>query len=358
MADKQPQVLVVGGGPAGACAARAAAEAGARVLLIEAKRRLGSPPHCAEYVPRLLTREVEFPARSVAWPVENMVTRLSDQTINTAAPGYILDRDRFDRGLAEAAASAGAEIRVGIRLIRIDGPNLIVRGPRGEETVTPDVVVAADGAASGLRRLAGRPTPKRLTGVQMQVPLVQNLNHTLVLFNPAWRYGYAWLFPKETTANLGLGFLETAPGQAWAALEELSDSLQEERLIKAGSLSRSVGAIVVEGPYYPLAEHELFPFPVLFAGDAAGLTHPITGAGIPQAVISGQSAGRAAAGYVRSGDTDEFNSYEREMKSRFGRTLNQAGQKRAWLESNWDEGRFIETIKRTWPAFREYWIRD
>ncbi len=40
---------------------------------------------------------------------------------------------------------------------------------------------------------------------------------------------------------------------------------------------------------------------MIFCGDAAGLTHPITGAGIPQAAFSGDLAGRATAAAVKAG---------------------------------------------------------
>ena len=69
-------VLVVGGGPAGAMAARAAVKAGARTRLIEAKRRVGSLPHCAEFVPKLLAREVDIPGRAKVQAVKGMDTRV------------------------------------------------------------------------------------------------------------------------------------------------------------------------------------------------------------------------------------------------------------------------------------------
>ena len=57
-------VLVVGLGPAGARAARAAAQAGARVLAIDRKRVAGQPVQCAEFVPAMIGIEVEAMARS------------------------------------------------------------------------------------------------------------------------------------------------------------------------------------------------------------------------------------------------------------------------------------------------------
>ncbi|HEX7343339.1 MAG TPA: FAD-dependent oxidoreductase, partial [bacterium] len=45
-------VIVVGGGPAGAMAAKSAAQGGASTLLLEKDRELGLPVRCAEAVGR------------------------------------------------------------------------------------------------------------------------------------------------------------------------------------------------------------------------------------------------------------------------------------------------------------------
>ena len=163
-------ILVVGAGPAGASAALEATKAGRSVLLIDAKRRAGADCHCAEYVPRRLALEMDFPERSVAWPVSAMETRLDDESIITPAPGFILDRTRFDAGLVESAAAAGAEIQVQTRFIGLEDQDWILRSPRGETRLRPRAVVAADGAASRVRRLLGFSPPRLLTGAQIRVP--------------------------------------------------------------------------------------------------------------------------------------------------------------------------------------------
>jgi geranylgeranyl reductase family protein len=349
MTPDKVDVLVIGGGPAGSMAALEAARAGASVLLVEAKRKFGERPHCAEYVPRALALEIDFPDRAVVQSVEAMETVVDGETTVTEAPGYILDRAVFDHGLAEAAASAGAIPLVATRLAAVDGDGWMLMGPGRIQTVHPKVVVAADGATGTVRRLLGKPGARRLTGVQAEVQLTDPMNRTRVYFGREWRFGYAWLFPKGRSANLGLGMAEFRPAEARDALSRLKNRLLSEGTIRPGITGRSVGAIVVSGPF-----DEFQIGRVLFAGDAAGLTHPITGAGIPQAAISGREAGKAAAQIALGRDPDAARVYEKEIRSRYGRTLEHAAAKRADLERRWDEEDFGRLVRRTWPAFREY----
>ena len=342
-------ILVVGGGPAGCAAAAAAAKSGARVLLVEAKRRLGERPHCAEWTPRLLAGEVDFPDRSVVQTTNNMVSYGPGFEKTTPAPGFILDRSRFDHGLGEQAAVAGAEIRCAVRLAALDRKTATLKGPWGMDRVTPELIIAADGAASTVRRLTGLRVPRRLTGVQVEVPLTEPLTDTRVLFHPDWRYGYAWLFPKGPVANLGLGMMENRVGEAREALESLRLDMAGRGMIGAGCLGRSVGAIVTDGPDRTMVHDR-----VLFTGDAAGLTHPITGAGIPQAVISGREAGLAAAGFLDRGDRESLAEYDESIRDLYDSTISRALAKRRRLEAGWAGEPFAELIFNTWPAFPEY----
>ncbi|MFH1136194.1 MAG: geranylgeranyl reductase family protein [Pseudomonadota bacterium] len=342
-------ILVVGGGPAGGAAAAEAARAGAGVVLVEAKRRLGERPHCAEWVPRLLAREVEFPERCVVQTTSNMVTIGPGFEASTPAPGFILDRGRFDHGLGEQAAGAGADIRCGARLVAWDQGAATLKGPWGLEKIRADLVIAADGAASTVRRLMGLKAPRRLTGVGVEVPLVRPLDDTQVHFNPRWRHGYAWLFPKGPVANLGLGLLEIRPGEAREALEDFRLEMIRREVIRPGCLGRSVGAIAVDGP-----EKSLIHDRVILTGDAAGLTHPITGAGIPQAVISGREAGRAAAAFIDQGDQAVLSAHDGNILDLYGATLAWGLGKRRHLENNWTSEPFPDLIAGTWPAFRKY----
>ena len=92
---------------------------------------------------------------------------------------------------------------------------------------------------------------------------------------------------------------------------------------------------------------------VLLVGDAAGHTHPITGAGIANAVVCGEMAGRWAAKAVEKDNVSVLKHYDRQWQDLFQDTLDRAHQRRQTMESGWQD--FTRTVKSCWIGFREYY---
>ncbi|MFZ5585365.1 MAG: geranylgeranyl reductase family protein [Thermodesulfobacteriota bacterium] len=336
-------VLVVGGGPAGARAGAAAARAGARALVVERKRRGGALPHCAEFVPRLIALEAPVPGRARAQAVEGMQTGLAGVDRYSPGPGWVLDRQVFDYALLEDAAQAGAEVWAASRLKGRENGRWLVERAGQTVTVIAGAVVAADGAASAVAGLMGWPRQPLLAGVQYTVPLLKPMERTQVWLDPAYRHGYAWLFPRGASANLGLGCRVQAKPRR--LLNDLRERLVGQGLIGPGVLALGGGAIPVGGP-----RSELVRGDVLLAGDAAGLTHPVSGAGIPQAVFSGAEAGAAAAA-LAGGDHAAGDAYAQAIDLRYGRSLAAGLAARRRQEAEWDGPDFAGLMAATWPAW-------
>jgi geranylgeranyl reductase family protein len=287
-------VAVVGGGPAGACAARVLAERGARVVILE-KHALPRYKTCGGGVVGRALRALPPAARGA---VERecraaelnflddglrFVTRRAQPVIS------MVMRDRFDAALVGAAEAAGAEIRP-----RCEA-GALTRRPGGVDIATADgtvaarFVVAADGATSRLAAQAGWRETRRAPALEAEVWVDDAI---FARYLTAARFdfgvipaGYGWVFPKR--AHLSIGVLTTRRGgvNLPAVLARYLDTLD---------LGRSP-RVEKHGFLIPLApRREGFARDrVLLTGDAAGFADPLMGEGITAAIESGTLAARA-----------------------------------------------------------------
>lgn len=341
-------VLIVGAGPAGTSAARTAAGAGADVLVIERRSRIGEPVRCAEYIPRLLTQTVKIPPKAIVQKIEGMITFLpGDEEIRKTAPGFMLDRAEFDRALARAAENSGAEILMGTRAVSRDGDRIRVKGPSGDGDIRSKVIIGADGPHSRVGSWIGQKNKRFLWAIQHTVELREPACDTEVYLGKEYPGGYGWLFPKGWLANVGVGVQMASIKHAKQALKTLKDRLAD----RIGRVTDgTTGYIPAGGPLTSTDKSER----IILVGDAAGHSHPITGGGIPQAVICGAMAGRAAAASVR-GDTEAFEDYVNQWHRVFGAALDKAAEKRVTLEKGWNEEDRTALLRKCWVACREYY---
>ncbi len=347
-------VLVVGLGPAGAAAAAAAARRGHAVVAIERKRVAGKPVQCAEFVPAILGSEVAGLARAVRQPIDSMRTYVEDDAADLAQnfPGYMLDRAAFDAGLLDLAIASGARCSLGVTA-RIDAPTGCVRLSDGR-IIDPRVIIGADGPRSTVGRAVGTVNAHCVETRQITIPLVRPQRSTDIFLSANIPGGYGWLFPKRNVANLGAGVLPEHRGRLKAIVIGLHRKLARDGVVGDAIGAVTGGAIPVGGMLKPAGT--LGRARVLLAGDAAGLTNPVTGAGIAAAVISGRLAGSAAAAELE-GDPNAAGDYAEELEALFGAALARALRHRRALETAWRDagapGKAM--LRRGWIAYPEYW---
>ena len=345
-------VLVVGLGPGGGAAAAAAAEQGARVIAIDKKRRVGEPVQCAGFIPLPLGGYARGEG-VLQQRVSGMRSLLPSGAVQESPfPGLMIERAAFDQALAARAEEAGAALRLATTLLSVDFRRRIaqvVDGDRRRE-IRYRVLLAADGPLSKVARLLGLPPQRVAHSRQYTVPLSRGLTDTQVWLSPAYPGGYAWLFPRGQSANLGLGIDEEFGRNLKAPLDALHRTLVAAGVVRAEILHRTGGAIPLGGLRKSLVAGD-----VLFVGDAAGLTHPVTGAGIGAAVLSGEEAGRVAARHA-AGEPLALAGYDEAMRDLFGPTLERALRVRESLRRVWatPAAALDENQRRGWIAFDEY----
>ncbi|MEW5963747.1 MAG: geranylgeranyl reductase family protein [Pseudomonadota bacterium] len=347
-------VLVVGLGPAGASAAVEAARRGASVLAIDRKQEAGRPVQCAELVPTMIGQEIDGLTRALRQPVRDMTTFVESEPPHTRGqfPGAMIDRASFDADLVRRAEAAGAACAFAVSLRSLDGEG-VARLSDGR-AFAPRVIVGADGPRSAVGAAVGIVNRELAETRQITVPLLQPFAETDIFLTRRLPGGYAWLFPKREVANLGLGGDGEWRHRFKSLLEDLHRQLIAQGRVGESVLAITGGAIPVGGLLQ--AATRFGGAAVLLAGDAAGLTNPVTGAGIASAVVSGRLAGEAAA-HIAAGDAAAAEDYAEEVHDLFAPSLSRALARRRELMAIY--ARRAEPtaaeLRRCWIAFEEYW---
>lgn len=306
-------VVVVGAGPAGASAAYAAAVAGRRVLLLE-KAELPRYKTCGGGIigpsRDALPPGFELP---LSERVHAVTFSLSGKLARTRRSRNMLfglvNRPEFDQALVDAAVKAGAEVRTGVTVSRVEqhGPSVPDRRTvavvlSGEsEPVLAHAVVGADGSASRIGAHVGVRMDQVDLGLEAEIPVPKSVaedwaGRVLIDWGPL-PGSYGWVFPKGDTLTVGV---ISERGEGAATKRYLDDFIARlglagfEPSISSGHLTRC------RADDSPLSRGR-----VLVCGDAAGLLEPWTREGISFALRSGRLAGEWAVQIAEAHDAVE-----------------------------------------------------
>jgi geranylgeranyl reductase family protein len=309
---RSPDVVVVGAGPAGSAAAITLARAGRDVLVVD-RARFPREKCCGDGLTagalRLLERLGLDPSAVPSWtPVDDVWVRSpSGRTVAFPLPrddglfAAVARRRDLDAALVSLAREAGATVLDGRAVASARHADAgVVLEVDGVGEVRAPHAIGADGMWSPLRRALGRAEPgyrgewhafrQYFTGVG---PM--GSERLWVWFEEDLLPGYAWSFPLPGgVANVGFGIQRADGASVRAMADQWRDLLGRPHVREVlGPRARPEGA------------HRAWPIParvdqatlscgrVLFAGDAAGATDPLTGEGIGQALLTGILAAEA-----------------------------------------------------------------
>ncbi|MFE1232275.1 geranylgeranyl reductase family protein [Streptomyces sp. NPDC058745] len=302
-------VVVVGAGPAGASAAYAAAVTGRRVLLLE-KAELPRYKTCGGGIigpsRDALPPGFELPLQDRVHAVTFSLNGRFARTRRSRRMLFgLINRPEFDAGLVEQAQKAGAELRTGVTVSRVEqhGPSVPDRRTvavvlADGETVLARAVVGADGSAGRIGAHVGVKLDQVDLGLEVEIPVPPSVaedwkGRVLIDWGPM-PGSYGWVFPKGDTLTVGV---ISARGEGAATKRYLEDFVARlglagfEPSISSGHLTRC------RSDDSPLSRGR-----VLVCGDAAGLLEPWTREGISFALRSGRLAGEWAVRIAEATD--------------------------------------------------------
>ena len=303
---ERSELLVIGGGPAGAAAAIRAANAGAKVTVFE-KGAYGRDKVCGDgLTPRAVgaMRELKLGVEGAhridgLRMIAGRKVRELDWPATSRFPphGAVWPRRRFDAFLMDAAAEAGATMLYEHEAVPIiEGDRVVGVAACGRKWRGDMVVVAAGAQGTVARMLGAGRVPDEPFGLAIRTYAEsprhadRHLESCLTLKDEQGTPvpGYGWTFPAgDGTVNIGVGALSTMKGFKKLNLNSLLDSYRD--LVRD---SWSLGPNLERPRAWrlPMSTMRRHGPGWVAIGDAAGLVNPMNGEGIDYGLESGMLA--------------------------------------------------------------------
>jgi geranylgeranyl reductase family protein len=340
-------LLVIGGGPAGASAASWAAGQGLDVVIVE-RRAFPREKTCGDALTPRAVRALHDMGLGGSLAelhrVQGLRLRAHRRSVDIAWPehaelpatGYVVRRSRLDSLVVDHAVQRGAQLRQQSDAVAPVVRNGLVVGAvvrdlarGGTDEVAARYVIVADGANSRVGRALGAVRDRTYPqGMAIRAYFASSGSHDAWLESTldvrdrsgAALPGIGWVFPGgDGTVNVGVGLVSTY--RDWTSvnttrlLSEFAATLADRwHLDPAAPLAAPVGGrLPMGGSIGPKAGPNW-----LLAGDAAGSVNPFNGDGIATAYETGRLAAMLVAEALASGNGLALQQYPSLLDARYG----------------------------------------
>lgn len=360
-------VVVIGGGPAGATAAQHLAQQGHSVLLLD---RAGRIKPCGGAIPPRLIRDFAIPDELlVAKATTARVIAPSSRKVDMDIGGFVgmVDREVFDEWLRERAKGDGAERCSGTfaHLSRdADGVSRVhykskIDNQERDYSIRAKCVIGADGARSRVAQQA-MPEVGTVPSVFAYHEIIQSpANENAPDYDGArcdvYYQGhvspdfYGWVFPHGKTVSVGVGSAHKGFSLRGAVSE-----LRKTAQLEDPPTIRREGAPI---PLKPLSRWDNGR-DVILAGDAAGVVAPASGEGIYYAMLCGQIVGETVHEFLESQDVRVLKKARKAFMKQHGRVFWILGMlQHFWYRNDKRRERFVnmcgdkDVQRLTWQAY-------
>jgi geranylgeranyl reductase family protein len=334
-------VIVVGAGPGGSAAGMELARAGYNVCIIE-KQHIGTEGRykaCGGALAWELVDETKLPQELIDREIQCLdLHHVDGEIFHKVGRGAVVWRSVFDKYLLDLALKEGCKLSENDPLLAVEklpprpeGSDYCFTVHTPKNTYTSKFLVAADGVNSPTLKQLGFPPftqdslvltitrEIRVGATQIATTLGDAKVHLFFGIKDLIGQGYAWLFPKKETISVGWGnTLSKIQGTSVRnAYQKFLDLPLVKTATKAGTLLQDKPHLIPVGFKGEIARDK-----VIGVGDAIGAVDPISGKGIPYALLSGQLAARSIKHVEDKGKIDQLaQHYTKAVNMKFGTVL-------------------------------------
>ena len=314
-------VVIIGGGAAGASAAFHLATAGHKVALLEKNIDKKIKP-CGGGMSAAVQNWFPFDLKTIVDEVIRTVEFswcLSDQVVAElpgSAPFWIVRREKLDELLTTQAVDAGAELISPFQVNRITKAGKVweVTSTANNELVAKTIVIA-DGSSSPWPQKfgLGPRNPHHATTTSVRLEGRGNLKAETTRFEFGLvNHGFAWVFPIKGGVNIGIG---TFIGTQEADNERILEKLLPDLGFNSNDGQRQKASLRVWNGH-----HDLHNDQIIAIGDAASLCDPFLAEGLRPALMSGFE-GANCINQLLKGNINSLDLYTETMRLRWGNSM-------------------------------------
>lgn len=322
-----PDLVIVGGGPAGSTLAWALRNSGLKIAILD-KALFPRDKVCAGWVTPAVMQELQidltdYAEKRVLQPITGFsIGQVGQRQVRSDYAGqtvsYGIRRYEFDHYLLQRCE---AELMTGVA---VESIQRCANGWRINDSIESTLIIGAGGHFCPVARLGGMKAANECVVAAQEVEFAMTAQQAAScrisaempeLFFSRDLKGYGWIFRKGNYLNIGLGREDR---------HRLNDHVERfVAYLRQQHLAFDIPKKFNGHAYllYPHAQRRLVDNGLLLIGDAAGLAYPQSGEGIRPAVESALLAATVINACNGDFSSEALQPYRQKVEHRFGLRL-------------------------------------
>ena len=291
-------ISIIGAGPAGCHTAYLLSKNNLEVNVFEDHSQIGKPVQCTGIVTSAIKDIIPLNKKFLVNKINEVeVFSPNNKSIELKLknPNYVLDREKFDRFLAEKAEKAGAKIYLNHKFVDFKKPYILFDNKKHYKT---DILIGADGPLSKVAKVTGL-YKKREFVIGLQARISSRFKKSLVEFYLEKDY-FGWIVPESTdSARVGIATKNNAKLHFKNFLKRINKNYRTKEY--------QSGIIPLYNPSVKTQTDSVY-----LVGDAATMVKPTTYGGIVQGLMASEELAKAII---------NNQNYEKLWRKRIGKEL-------------------------------------